>query len=429
MRQQLSSRARPPTVVTSLAQTDAVLAASIRARRQKPSEIAASVLCGVEAVKTSLVHFMATPPRIGEGISKLGLRLLACIDVVITEELKGEDAYARFKTAWTNFFGNVAEMVTSIETDLRRFAQQGEPKALISALTTIFTEVSNGVLTLLPPETANELGKYFDAVGDIVAAIGDSWEEFENGQLTDGIELLYFGLRNATDPVIPPSLRNDQTYQTLVQTLDGVIGSLSETVMDYKQRIVEGSVCWRHVKSRGKKRPQVCPENFRWNGEQFCFPHETAALIASARTASTERVDTAALKKGTDSAAQGKGVPNGAIPAHCDESTNFTEKQGHWCYAPCPVGFESTGKQCRVMCQGEFHADGGPAMCGKSPMAVGQAILQMFVETISNVATLASQITEMKENGISAKPLTGTIQTLINLGKPFAYKKCPVVEL
>jgi len=309
----------------------------------------------------------------------------------------------------------------SIEMDIQTFKETGEQKRLVNAISMIFTETANGVLTMLPPQTANELGKYLDAVGDVMTAIGSSWEEFESGELTEGIELLYFGLRNATDPLIPDSI-NDETYETVVGTLDNVIGGLSETVMDYKQRILESSVCWRHLQPREKKRPSMCESGYRWNGEQFCFPREAAALIAT-----TNSTEATVARKGTEETVQAKGVPTGALPAHCDTNTEFTEKQGHWCYAPCPIGFEPTGTQCRVSCKGSFHADGGPGMCGKNAGAIAQAITQMVVETFSTAFTIASHMTSMKEDGVNAEGLAVTIQTFINLGKPFAYQKCPVV--
>merc|ERR1719237_344727 len=223
--------------------------------------------------------------------------------------------------------------------------------------------------------------------------------------------------------MIPASLKNDTTYQTILGTLDGVIGGLTETVMDYKQRMVEASVCWRFKESRARVRPRICPPEFAWNGEQFCFPTNVTALLDTG----IDSLDAAAMGK-TEGSTSGKGIPTGAVPAVCDESTEYAEKHGHWCYKPCRSGFEPTDEKCRVACQGAFFVEGGPLMCGHNQIAITQAIMQMVIEMISTLISLATQIQTMVEHGVSAEPLTGTIQTLINLGKPFAFDRCPVVE-
>mmetsp|Transcript_61399 Transcript_61399/g.171655 ORF Transcript_61399/g.171655 Transcript_61399/m.171655 type:complete len:198 (+) Transcript_61399:659-1252(+) len=196
--------------------------------------------------------------------------------------------------------------------------------------------------------------------------------------------------------------------------------------MKYRQHVVEASVCWRFTASRERTRPQICPDDLVWNGEQFCFPRPAAALIASGDAAS-EGFDAVVARK-ADAATSGKGTPTGALPAVCDESTEFKHKHGHWCYAPCPAGFLAADARCRVSCVGEFQAEGGSVMCGKSPVAIAQAVMQMVVETLKTLATVGEQLDEMRARGIAAEPLAGTIQALINLGVPFAYDRCPAPE-
>merc|ERR1712070_757412 len=56
-----------------------------------------------------------------------------------------------------------------------------------------------------------------------------------------------------------------------------------------------------------------------------------------------------------------KNAPEAAgrpIPAHCEEA--FPDKQGHYCYASCPGGFqvkEKKEQRCISECAGDFPAE------------------------------------------------------------------------
>merc|ERR1712232_914023 len=245
------------------------------------------------------------------------------------------------------------------------------------------------------------------------------WEAFEDGQTVQGIELLYFGLRNATDELVPPELKNDTTYNLIMDTLDGVITDLSQNVMDYKNQMTQGNVCWKATQSRDKVRPRICPTNYTWGGEQFCFKTGPGELL---QTGASKQLEAALKRKSgnVDGGVSGK-VPKGAIPARCDEGGPYPEKRNGWCFAPCPTGFESHDMRCRTVCQGMFHEDDDALMCGKSRGALVQAVQRMVIETVNAGLTIHLVIQKMVDDGVDAQSLSGTIQAFINLGKPFAY--------
>lgn len=64
-------------------------------------------------------------------------------------------------------------------------------------------------------------------------------------------------------------------------------------------------------------------------------------------------------------------------------------------------------------------------MCGKNQGLLTKAILEMVTTVLNGAFSLADNIIKMKEQGVDADSLTSTIQTFIDMGKPFANPTCP----
>jgi len=267
-------------------------------------------------------------------------------------------------------------------------------------------------------------------VGDLMGAVGVSWSGFESGQEAQAIEELYFALRSVLDTVLPKDMQNDATYKMVIGTLDGVINGLSETVLGFQRQIVEGAVCYKIQEARQRKRPSVCPDGFYWNGEAFCLPKPTQELAVMLQAASGVALEATAARKATgpEKSTSGKHpVPDGAMVAVCDEASDYTEKSGHWCYAACPAGMAPTGAgQCKTVCQGEFPADDGAMMCGENPGVIAEAIMNMVIGVTNGAISSGLLIANMAENGVDTDSLVNTIEAFVNMGKPFAYKTCPL---
>jgi len=121
-----------------------------------------------------------------------------------------------------------------------------------------------------------------------------------------------------------------------------------------------------------------------------------------------------------------KGRPAGAMPARCDEASSFFEKRGAWCYEQCPEGYIASGSRCKALCSAAYPGD-SDLMCGRQPGAVEAAIAKMVAETVRQVITISGLVAAMNSSGIFvAGGLTGTMQALIDMGKPFVHPICPV---
>jgi hypothetical protein len=419
--------AQRPPVQMMMIQADGQIARMMQKRNADPAQVAMAIQKGLAAVMEAVRHFMAQPPEVEMGLNVLGARLLEVVKEPVEQHYNDPTAYAAFEEGWMSFFDTAATVAPSVQGNITLFTEDGSPDAIIMAVSDILTILTEGVVEFVPQETAQEVVKYVDAVADVLGALGTSWAGFESGQEAQAIEDLYFGLRAALDQVLPEDLQNDETYKLIIGTLDGIMYNLSETVQEFQRQIVEGAVCWKVQKARARKRPSVCPEGFYWNGEQLCLPEPTgqqASLLQD--TGKLERA-TARKTRSVDSATGGKqAIPNGARVALCDESGNHSEKIGHWCFATCPTGMMPAGTQCKTECGGEFPADDGAALCGHNAGVITQAILNMVLGAMNGAISSGLLIAAMAKDGVDSDSLVKTIEAFVHMGKPFAYKQCPL---
>jgi len=424
---QLLARARRrPPLAQRLVLADGQIAQSLRRSRMDPHELASAVGGGIVAILEAVGHFTAVPPRIGEGIGALGRNLLRVVDP-LREQFNNTAEFEDFQREWNQFFDDVPELVDGVQEKITNFTENGRPDLLVLAIGDILVTLSDGVMKFVPHQTALEVVKYVDSVGDILNAIGISWSGFESGQEIQAIEDLYYGLRAAVEQMTPEDLRNDATYKLVIGTLDGVVANLSDTVLSFQKHMVEGAVCWKVQGSRHRKRPHICADGYLWNGERFCLPRpagSTPSSFVSLEAATSRKSEGGAV----DSAAgQKREVPDGMVVASCEDGSPFSEVVNHWCYAPCPAGMVALGLQCRTACHGEFPADDGAMMCGHSGEAIAGAIMNMVVQLSSSAVEAGLRIKNLVDHGVDTDALVKTIAAFTDMGKPFAYNNCPIV--
>jgi hypothetical protein len=380
--------------------------------------------------------FSAQPPRVQDGLRALGTNLLEAVRAPVEEAYRDPASFQQFEQAWMNFFDTALTKSPSIQGNITVFQEDGNPDAVILAVSDILNLLGEGVVEFVPMRTAQEVIKYVDAVADVLGALGTSWAGFENGQEAQAIEDLYAGLRAALDNVLPANLKNDETYKLIIGTLDGVIFNLSETVLEFQRQIVESRVCWKTQRSRDRTRPSVCPPGFYWNGETLCLPETTAAPAPASlireEASEVSILDHATFRKGNkpDKSTSGKNrVPDGARVAICDANSEHPEKVGGWCFAACPLGMVSTGSQCKTECSApgsQYPADDGAALCGQNQGVITEAIVNIVLGVTNGAISSALLIAGLVRDGVDSNSLTQTINSFVNLAKPFAYKQCPL---
>ncbi|OLP78821.1 hypothetical protein AK812_SmicGene40962 [Symbiodinium microadriaticum] len=152
------------------------------------------------------------------------------------------------------------------------------------------------VVDMVPGPLASTISRALDAVNKAFAAVGEALAEFRDGDTLGGLQALYYGLRNASQGLWSTDEDKDAALASLVAGLDGIIGGLSEDVLDYQRRLAESKSCWKVSLARERYLPSICSEGYEYDGERHCWPEED---VMSAQTFS------AGIPNGTDSRGDG----------------------------------------------------------------------------------------------------------------------------
>lgn len=461
----LNLRATAAKVVPCNRSMELLVAGNIRRLGDSPSQLADALTKGIGAIELSVKYFLQVPPEIPEGISVLGVSLLEAIDMILTPEGKAAWlGYHNFTQAWIATFHELPDTVITVHNitqDLQMFLSTGTPKYLTKALTTMLDVSSTAVRRFAPGEIGKEIFLYLSSLQETTASWSEAIVDFENGDTAAGIEDIYFGIRGATEPWVPPQLQTDDTYNVIIGTADIVMGSLSRNVLEYRQRKLESKVCWKTSQRRDRTRPAVCTQGYNWDGESHCWPateacwrqgpscaasfiykermydnctmadhhtpwcshnlhHELGQWSNCIRvpcedwmTSISTPVETSLWNK----------RPAGTLPALCNASSSHPDKIDHWCFAACPAGYYESGTKCWTDCQGFFPA-GSDLMCGRDPGAIAEATSEMVASVARAAVTVGLASSKISTLGVDPVSLAATIQAFVDMGKPFFRPLC-----
>jgi len=273
----------------------------------------------------------------------------------------------------------------------------------VEVLNTASKELGTLVTRFLPGEVGEQVTKYLGALEDAMEGLDQGLENFAAGDTVSAVQDVYAGLKLASAGLLPQDVQDDNTFKTVIGALDLVFKDLSETVLQFKQQLLDSNVCWKVWEARERRRPKQCPEGFHWDGEQWCLAAEKGAAL----------LDTSVSAK----------RPSGAIPAVCSEEGDYSEKQGAWCYKGCPVGMENAGRRCKSACVGAYPVQ-SPLMCGKQQGAIAGAVMGMVTHGFRSILSV-KQVTD--SSGDAGAALGSTVSSLVNLGKSFTHPRCPTV--
>eukprot|EP00439_Symbiodinium_sp_Y106_P085687 s112_g29.t1 len=217
-----------------------------------------------QGIWSAVDHFKASPPNVTGGITVLGSTLLQSLNLILTEEGRASwPDYAKFRDFWTKAFEDFDSNFQGIRTDLASFAEEGNVTSLISAVSQVLVQASDMVVDMVPGPLAGTISRALDAVNKAFAAVGEALAEFRDGDTLGGLQALYYGLRNASQGLWSSDDDKDAAFASLVAGLDGIVGGLSEDVLDYQRRLAEGKSCWKVSLARERYLPSICSEGAR----------------------------------------------------------------------------------------------------------------------------------------------------------------------
>ncbi|CAE7367806.1 unnamed protein product [Symbiodinium pilosum] len=431
---------------------------------QNASGVAAAIQQGLEGIWSAVDHFKATPPDVNKGLMVLGSTLLRALDLVLTEE--GRESwgdYAKFRDFWTKAFEDFQSNFEGIRADLQSFAEEGNVTSLISAVSQVLVRSSDMVAGFVSEPLANTISRVLDAVNKAFAAVGEALTEFRDGDTVGGLQAIYYGLRNATQGLWG-SDSNDTILVGIVASLDGIVGGISQDVLEYQRRLSESQCCWKVSLARERYLPSMCSEGYIYDGDRHCVPEDEAKCYKPAadcvmpfkyrgvtyknctskhhsrpwcahdaeyqrnRWSDCEEVPCTSLLS-LDRADWWQRKPSGTVPATCDTTdTDDVEKNGGWCYKACPEGYKAFAARCWTSCEASPFPFNSPLICAESQAVLQSTVAEMVTVTLRSALSLASVLASMQALGVNAQSLTATINVFLDMGKPFALPKCSEVD-
>jgi len=375
---------------------------------------------GIQAVINAVTKFTQKPPHIHDGITGLGEDLLKVFEPLLKKVLSDAE-YDRLEADWHAFLGTVPDTLTKIEENIQQYIDEGTSQTLVWAIADILGMINDIVSIGLEAESedlALEVSRYIDAVEEVVNAVGDTWADFEKGDLTSSVEAaetLYQATFAAVEKLLPEHITADETYVIVTDALDEVMASLSTHVYKYREAILTGSVCWRtEKKNTNRAQADVCPKDYDFdtkNGKAACVPREGASMDSS----TGEKVDGATAKKS---------FGKGAVWADCNLETEFVHYKSHYCYGPCvDEGWTAVRDLCKITCTGNF-SHGTENMCGKSSTSVDQWVANTVMASVVALWTVIESIIHMTNDGVTVPLMSKSINALATFGQSFARPDC-----
>jgi len=342
----------------------------------------------------------------------------------------GDNADA-IKTGWDGFF---AVETSEIEggafngavPKLEQFRSEGNKVALGKGIVLVLEKAEELIGAQTPQETSPGIVAFLSGISDLVQANADGWELVDNGDSSAATAVVR-GVTTASNAFCGT---NGDTLRVVVGIIDEVMGDLTSTMAQFRQRLLEAKCCYKRAFGRERQKPTDCSSygaGYYYNGNAHCYPESQNLLeVGSGREKVGDSLAESVKRKGDQAP---KGAPGNARPAHCPTSGDFQEKIGNWCYADCPANFQASGTVCRTECNGAFpHSSEGGAlrMCAQDPAALTEAQIQMGMAVIQSVVQIWAGVSVMvNDQAISTEPFMQCLTAVKNLALAFTFPSCP----
>jgi len=375
-------------------------------------------------------------PDIVGGISVVAEGFFKLTKLLLPEGAKSGPEFAEFEEAWFTVFSDLPKVDEDIRKHIDAYNKDAKAHELAHVVRICVRTAVTTMREFLPEEALAEVGKYFDGIEEIMDGVVESWTAFVEGHTVQGVAAAYDGLTGAAKAVLPASIQNDATYQTIMGVLDHQIASLNDYVLKFRRKLQESKVCWRSTEQKKKQQATTCPgtwAGFYYAGHGVCRKNAGLLQLGSNDT-DKMLLEEAVRRKKKDNKPKPKGEERSAI---CDAQSEFKDHIGKYCYQPCTTGYVdlSGGTSCITQCFGEkafpstnlFGEPNMGDMCGASPQMLQMVIAEMLTAVVGAALKIVGVIQQMAQTGrVTAESLNTIIGTFVNASVAFVNPKCPV---
>jgi len=306
-------------------------------RDPEPSKVAAVLSQGLEAITLGIAPLLRSPPEWEEGLAILNDQFWKVVLLLVPKQYHESSGLLRAKKAWNRAFVRTPE----IARDVKDFKSSGSTDALARAVkSVVYLAVKMFSDALAISKVAPKMSEYFDAIVDLIDGVSASWDLHAEGRTAQATEAVWRAVKLAVDDVTPKEVSNHKTYSLVMGTVDGVMGRLTEHVLDYKRRILNSKVCYKRTIPRERKRPSSCRQGFEWDQMHTCYPSASTGADCLRPCGEAGMCPSFC---GQDKACCRRGDRSG--PVECQGSTGFVDfaytrgssKDYHQCVEPGPA--------------------------------------------------------------------------------------------
>mmetsp|Transcript_645 Transcript_645/g.1093 ORF Transcript_645/g.1093 Transcript_645/m.1093 type:complete len:733 (-) Transcript_645:268-2466(-) len=275
-RQQVTEPSSPRVAVDRTALLDHQLAVKANQRRlMMDKDIVIQVIeIGLQAIVDSIPKFIQKPdPDLLGAMEVYRVELWKIIELVVPEDRKQDAVFTNGKDAWNTAFATAADFKGKVD----EFRRTGEGYKLAMAIIDVVD-----VALRVAGETWPAVQETFDAVRAVILSVGEAWKEFEKGEWPKGISIIWEGVKEAVDDLVPDEVKDTDAYQYVMAGLQATIGDLHKHVYEFKRLLAEARVCYKTPDMRRKMvddnngYPSVCPDGYEWDYQHTCFPGKFA---------------------------------------------------------------------------------------------------------------------------------------------------------
>jgi len=212
-----------------------------------------------------------TAQNITTGVSSLALGLWKCIMFFIPQKTQNTATFQWFDKAWVSTFDTMRRVqAQEIEGHIQDFNENGQGYHVAHVIYMCVDSSLDLVDKFVNQTVASKISPWFEGVRSITKAVADSWEAIANGDPTKAAQVIYKGVRDAADAVLPASVKNHEAYVYITGILDEQIGNLNTYVMGFKKELAQSTICIRGNIERNHSRELTCFKGKDWIVHNGC---------------------------------------------------------------------------------------------------------------------------------------------------------------
>jgi len=370
--------------------------------------------------------------NITQGISKMAEGLWTCIMFFIPEDTQQTETFQWFNKAWTSTFSTLRGVqAAEIEGRIQAFNENGQGFEIAHVVYMCVDSSVDLVKRFVNNTVAAKIVPWFEGVRSVTEGVAKSWEAIANGEPEKAAQAVYFSIRQASEAVLPDSVKSHTAYGYITGILDEQIGNLNRYVMGFKKTLAESTICIRQNIYRNSSGASACPP---WDDYVFfsgCCIKKSALLQTDGGGAFIQEWESGAREELLHVKSRAACEINAGC-AHHEQCPLDAEMQR--CLAHCPRGFSEPKSKsfCWQDCPEDFpHHMDGKKKCARSETAWDELNMDKMAKAAKGIVSLVNVVFAFvdRDDEKVIKSLNNVFNSGFEFAQTFSFANCAMPEV